>query len=92
MLLPALSAKEAEAQLESKRLDASHYDRLIEESELGVLPDGHTKYLFLRKTLPASLVSREYIVELRSRGMQDLTIDQLAKAIAARRQLDRVMC
>lgn len=41
---------------EGQRLNASYYDRLVEASERGVLPDGSTKYLFLRNTFSARLV------------------------------------
>jgi len=56
-LLPELSAEQAKAQFQGRRLTDEHYDsdRLVTWDELGT-ENGSFKYLFLRRTLPASLV------------------------------------
>lgn len=56
MLLPTLSAEEAKHKYHGQRLSDGDCDRLIESSELGVLADGATKYLFLRGAFSEQLV------------------------------------
>jgi hypothetical protein len=58
-LPPAFSAQQAKAQFQGRRLSFRHYDRLVDQDELGS-ENGTFKYLFLRQTLPASLVENSW--------------------------------
>jgi hypothetical protein len=51
---PQLSLEQAEQQFEREYIDSSYYDQLVCDDQLGVLPDGETKFLFLRDILPAA--------------------------------------
>jgi hypothetical protein len=48
---PELSLDEAEKKFEGTYLDRSHYDPLVSDSLIGVLPDGEPKFLFLSGVL-----------------------------------------
>src|SRR5260370_33093257 len=58
-LRPELSAEQAKAQFQGCRLSDANYDRLVDRDELGT-ENGVVKYLFLRQTLPTSLVENSW--------------------------------
>jgi hypothetical protein len=59
-LRPEFNAEQAKAQFQGQRLSfPRNYERLVDRDELGV-EDGTVKYLFLRQTLPTSLVENTF--------------------------------
>jgi hypothetical protein len=48
IIQPKLSQEEAEREFKGKYLDRSHYDLLVSENMMGVLPGGEPKFVFLR--------------------------------------------
>jgi hypothetical protein len=51
VLRPKLNLDEAEKQFKGKFLDRSHYDLLVSDDLMGVLPSGEPKFLFVRNVL-----------------------------------------
>jgi hypothetical protein len=51
VLRPKLSLDEAEKEFKGKFLDRSHYDLLVCDDLMGVLPSGEPKFLFVRNVL-----------------------------------------
>lgn len=78
-LRPELSPQQAKAAFQGRRLSFEHYDRLVTADELGT-ENGAFKYLFLRNTLPAS------VVEWAGRNLRDL---QFAESNHTRKSLGK---
>lgn len=65
-LQPTLESEEANDAFKGVRLNATHFDRTVADSEIG-LHDGKVRYLFLRNALSARMVDRttEYLRTIR---------------------------